>query len=137
MRRNSSRGTMPSRILTLSTRVCAGLLFAASPLPAADSSGAVASAVNDLGLDLLAHATEPQENTVLSPYSVQSALTMVYAGASGETRRQMAKLLHYAGKDTDVFGSFASLQRQLGELTERTTRLVKESRQSGRGRASR
>ena len=134
MRRNSSRGTMPSRILTLSTRVCAGLLFTASPLPAANSSGAVASAVNDLGLDLLAHATEPQKNKVLSVVASPERLTKAHAKQAVKHDGKWQRSCTMPVK-IPMFSARSSLQRQLGELTERTTS-SERVRQSA-GRASR
>src|SRR5262245_22769381 len=53
-----------------------------------------ATAVNALGIDLLKKVSKPDAN-VLSPYSIQSALAMAYAGADGVTREEMAKVLHY------------------------------------------
>ena len=62
---------------------------------AADNPAAsAAQAVNALGLELLAKGTAANTNTLLSPYSIQSALAMTYAGAAGDTRSEMAKVLH-------------------------------------------
>jgi serpin B len=76
--------------LALTTAVAApsrGQPAAAKPPSAANA----AQASNALGLDLFRHAGDG--NVALSPYSVWSALTMAYAGADGETRRQMARVL--------------------------------------------
>src|SRR4029450_11692137 len=67
----------------MSKSILAALLLAASSLSAADLSKTAASAINDFGIDLLAHAAKPQENTALSPYSIQIALAMTFAGAEG------------------------------------------------------
>lgn len=115
----------------MSKSIPAALLLAASPLSAADLSRSAASAVNNLGIDLLVHAAEPQENTALSPYSIQIALAMTSAGAEGDTREQMAKVLHYPAKEPDVLSSFAALEKELAELTSRTARLATESRKTG------
>ena len=115
----------------MSNCIPAALLLAASSLSAADLSKTAASAINDFGIDLLAHAAKPQENTALSPYSIQVALAMTYAGAEGDTREQMAKVLHYSADDTNVLSSFAALQSALGELTSRTAKLAAESKKSG------
>jgi serpin B len=115
----------------MSKSIPTALLLAASSLSAADSSKTAASSINELGIDLLAHAAKPQENTALSPYSIQIALAMTYAGAEGDTREQMARVLHYPANETDVSRSFAALQTALAELTDRTAKLVADSKKSG------
>jgi serpin B len=109
----------------------AALFFAASSLGAADPTTIAASAINDLGIDLLVHAAKPEENTALSPYSIQIALAMTYAGAKGDTRQQMAKVLHYPSNDPDISGSFSALQNALAALTKQTEKLAAESKKSG------
>src|SRR5690242_20019251 len=56
---------------------------------AAEPSPAV-NAINTLGIDLLHKVGKPDANVLLSPYSIQSALAMAYAGAEGTTRDEMA-----------------------------------------------
>ena len=46
-----------------------------------------------LGLDLL-RVTTTDENTMLSPYSIATALSMLYPGARGETAEEIAAVLH-------------------------------------------
>jgi serpin B len=59
----------------------------------ADLSAAVAGQ-NDFALDLFRRvAAAPAANVMISPYSVHQALDMAYAGARGETRRGMARVL--------------------------------------------
>ena len=115
----------------MSKSIPAALLLAASSLSAADLSKTAASAINDFGIDLLAHAAKPQENTALSPYSIQIALAMTYAGAEGHTREQMAKVLHYPADDSNISESFAALQKALAEMTSRTAKLAAESKKTG------
>jgi len=70
------------------------LLQATLACPAlADDTSVAATAVNALGVDLLACVAKPNENALLSPYSIQSALAMTYAGAAGETKAEMAKVI--------------------------------------------
>lgn len=56
-----------------------------------DLNGAGAGAVTDFGLRLLTHCleTEGQDNPMISPFSILSALTMTANGARGETLAQM------------------------------------------------
>ena len=115
----------------MSKSIPAAMLLAASSLSAADSSKTAAMSINDFGIDLLVHAAKPQENTALSPYSIQIALAMTYAGAEGDTRAQMAKVLHYPANGTRVLRSFSTLQTELDELTNRTAKLAANSKKSG------
>ncbi len=118
-------------IFPMSKSIPAALLLAASPLSAADLSRTAASTINDFGIDLLVHAAKPQENTALSPYSIQIALAMTYAGAEGDTGEQMARVLHYPANKADVLSSFAALTKALAELTSRTSKLAAESKKTG------
>ena len=51
-----------------------------------------------LGLDLL-RVTAGDENVMLSPYSIATALSMLYPGASGETAEEIAAVLHLEVSD--------------------------------------
>ncbi|MBI1830404.1 MAG: serpin family protein, partial [Planctomycetes bacterium] len=48
-------------------------------------------------------------NLVLSPYSISMALAMTYAGAAGDTAKEMERTLHFTVPAADVHRSFASL----------------------------
>ena len=61
---------------------------------AVEPTSTAANAINALGIDLFRRTCRPQANALLSPYSIQSALVMAYAGAEGDTRAEMAKTLH-------------------------------------------
>jgi serpin B len=98
---------------------------------AADNPSAAAQAVNALGLDLLAKGTDANANALLSPYSIQSALAMTYAGAAGETRTQMAKVLHYPEDETALHQSFTDLQKALEAVTKTTAERAKIAKDQG------
>ena len=98
---------------------------------AAGGPSTAAQAVNALGLDLLAKGTEPGANALLSPYSIQSALAMTFAGAAGETRAEMARVLHYPGDEAELHRSFAALQQALEEIHKSTALRAEQSRQRG------
>ena len=84
------------------------------------SPASAAQAVNALGLELLAKGTAPNVNALLSPYSIQTALAMTYAGSEGNTRAEMAEVLHYAGDEAALHQSFAALDKGLEEVAART-----------------
>jgi len=62
---------------------------------AATNFDLAAKATNELGVDLHRQLATGDENLCISPYSIDSALAMTFAGADGETRSQMARVLHF------------------------------------------
>ena len=90
--------------------------FAKSTPTTTDSMAA--SAINSLGIDLLHLTGKPDENALLSPYSIETALAMTYAGADGQTRNEMARVLHLRGDGAQVADAFAALQANLDELVQ-------------------
>src|SRR5205814_7075541 len=89
-----------------------------------------AKATNEVGVDLYRQLATGAENLCISPYSIDSALAMTFAGADGETRAEMARVLHFPD-DGDVPASFSALQRSLGQMSAKTAELVKESKKFG------
>jgi serpin B len=87
-----------------------------------------AKATNQLGIDLYRQLATGDENLCLSPYSIETALAMTFAGADGETRTEMARVLHFPPDGDAIHASFASLQRSLGEVSEKTARIAEQSK---------
>ncbi len=50
---------------------------------------------NEFALALFAELRAKEKNLFFSPYSISTALALVYAGAKGQTETQMAKALHF------------------------------------------
>src|SRR6266481_3072105 len=87
-------------------------------------------ATNELGVDLHRQLATGDENLCISPYSIDSALAMTFAGADGETRSEMARVLHFPNGG-DVPASFSALQQSLEQMGAKTTELAKESKKFG------
>src|SRR5204862_571973 len=87
-----------------------------------------AQATNELAVDLHRQLATGNENLCVSPYSIESALARTFAGADGETRTEMAHVLHFASGASAVPASFASLQHSLEEMSVKTAELVKDAK---------
>src|SRR2546425_1107778 len=66
-------------------------------------------------LDLYAQLKTSPGNLFFSPYSISTALAMTYAGARGDTEKQMVGVLHFAKDQHRLHSAFGQLQAQLAE----------------------
>ncbi|MBI5831178.1 MAG: serpin family protein [Armatimonadetes bacterium] len=73
---------------------------------------ALVAAQNRFAFDLL-RAQPAERGTFLSPYSIHQALTMLYVGAKGETRAQLAKALGIDPAEDAWLGQNAALCARL------------------------
>jgi len=89
-----------------------------------------ASATNQFGVDLH-RQLHGDDNLCLSPYSIQSALAMTFAGAEGETKTEMARVLHFPNDGDAIHTSFAALERSLEEMAKKTEKVVEQSKKFG------
>jgi len=105
-------------------------------LPQAHAAGfEAATATNQVGLDLYRRlaAGRPDTNLVVSPYSIESALALAYAGADGATRAEMTKALHFPEDNAPLQSAFASLRTALDQVAQRSTgTAVAQRRRGGR-----
>src|SRR5262245_51935578 len=89
-----------------------------------------AKATNELGVELHRQLATGDKNLCISPYSVNSAWAMTFAGADGETRTEMARVLHFSDGG-DVPASFSALQHALEQMSAKTAEIAKESKKFG------
>jgi len=68
--------------------------------------------------DLYRILREENDNLFYSPYSISLALAMTYAGARGETERQMADTLHFTLSQDRLHPAFNGLDLELGRRGE-------------------
>lgn len=77
-----------------------------------DDVEALVTGNNVFAFDLF-RAVRSDQNTIFSPYSISTALAMTYAGARGDTARQMADTLHFTLPQGQLHPAFAALAAAL------------------------
>src|SRR6266851_2335626 len=90
-----------------------------------------ATATNQLAVDLHRQFATGDENLCLSPYSIESALAMTFAGADGQTRAEMARVLHFRNDSDAGPRSFGSLQHWLEDMSKNTVTIAERFKESG------
>ncbi|MCK5720465.1 MAG: serpin family protein [Thiomargarita sp.] len=73
----------------------------------------VSDSINNFALDIYTQLHEAEQaNLFFSPYSISSAFAMVYAGAKGETKKQMATALNF-NENQNIHLGFSDLEKNL------------------------
>jgi serine protease inhibitor len=90
------------------------------PTEVEDSSDikTVAQGNTIFALDLYNKLKETEGNLFFSPYSISTALAMTYAGARGNTEKQMAEVLHFTLDQKKLHPAFARLEAQLNSMQD-------------------
>jgi serpin B len=86
------------------------------PPPSAAQRVAVAKSSNALGVDLMKTVGRSPGNYVLSPMSISMALSMAFAGASGETEAEMRRVLHLEGSVAEIAAASGGYIQAMEEL---------------------
>jgi serine protease inhibitor len=92
------------------------LLFAGRPARAGEP---LYEGNTTFAFELYAQLKAKEGNLFFSPYSISTCLAMTYAGARGETEKQMAAVLHFSQKQDQLHSAFGDLQRQLNQVGAR------------------
>jgi serpin B len=87
--------------------------------------------VNALGVDLYRAQAHGDDNLLLSPYSIQIALAMTYAGADGETHAEMQRMLHFPADESALHESFGALAQELAQAAKKSVEAVKRAKEYG------
>jgi serpin B len=81
--------------------------------PAASPATGPAAAMAAFATDLYGQLAGQQANFAFSPLSIELALAMVYAGASGQTAAEMASVLHLGPDTAATHTALAALAQQI------------------------
>jgi serpin B len=74
----------------------------------------------DFAVQLYCELGAKEGNLFFSPYSVSSALGMTYAGARGNTEKEMAGVLHFNLGQTELHPAFKSLNKELAATAQKS-----------------
>jgi serpin B len=96
----------------------------ANPAPSGNS-------INAFGLDLHHQIAAAGGNLVTSPWSIQTALAMTWAGADGKTKAEMAKVLHFGDDEAAVHEGLAGIAADLRALAGKSQERVNAAKKHG------
>jgi serpin B len=74
---------------------------------------AVVRGDNQFALDLYKQLRDEKGNLFFSPYSISTALAMTYAGAKGDTAKEMTDVLHFQLDPQKLHPAFAELMHEV------------------------
>jgi serpin B len=99
----------------VSALLMASSLFGALSRMHAAPDPAIGDGNTTFAFDLYGQLKSKPGNLFFSPYSISTSLAMTYAGARGNTEKQMAHALHFPGDQNRVHSGFAEVQKQLAD----------------------
>ncbi len=91
-------------------------LGSGSPPPGNIVIPEISQRINAFTLDLLRHYAQGEtanQNAVLSPQSIFQGLAISYIASGGDTRKELASVLHFPDDDAKLLRDVAELRRQL------------------------
>ncbi len=74
---------------------------------------------NTFVFNLYTKINKSQENLFFSPYSISTALAMTFAGARGNTEKQVAKVMHFHNNQKEFHPIYSDLTKHLNSLSEK------------------
>lgn len=81
-------------------------------------SGEVVKGNTEFALDIYGKIKEQEGNLFLSPYSISTAFAMTYAGAKGETEKQMAEAMRFTLPQNKLHELFSIIQGDLNKVQQ-------------------
>jgi serpin B len=102
-------------VLVIIACFCGGAASQEKPASWVYDRGMLVAGNTEFALDLYGRLHGREGNLFLSPYSISSALAMTYAGASGNTAKQMKDVLRFDLDNERLHGAFGMLTRRLNE----------------------
>jgi serpin B len=79
----------------------------------------VANANSAFGFELYQELKEKEGNLFFSPYSISTALAMTYAGARGQTEKEMAEVMHFPLDQEKLHPRLSEIQLKLNAIEKK------------------
>ncbi|HVN09617.1 MAG TPA: serpin family protein [Patescibacteria group bacterium] len=95
--------------LALLAGLCMVSTDRAAPRAPAGSTAVIARGSNSFAFDLYGALRSQPGNLFLSPFSIETAMSMVYSGARGQTAQQMSAVLHLPADPRQAQAEFSDL----------------------------
>lgn len=114
----SPGGTLPSEKGGEANLAASGKSRETSPSVSEADLAEVISGDSAFAFDVYRELRGMEGNLFLSPHSISTALAMTYAGARGETEREMASVLHYTLPQDRLHPGFNALDLELASRAE-------------------
>ncbi len=71
---------------------------------------------NSFAIELYEQLAEEDGNIFFSPYSISTALAMTYAGARGNTEKEMSEVLHFNLSQNELHPAFSKLSSHFAQI---------------------
>ncbi|MRR54877.1 MAG: serpin family protein [Deltaproteobacteria bacterium] len=97
-----------------------GVSALAEPVSGAAERENIVQGNNAFALKMYRELGVPEGNLFFSPFSISSALGMTYAGARGDTAKEMKSVLHFSLDQSALPPAFKSLNSQLAATINKT-----------------
>jgi serine protease inhibitor len=97
-----------------------GVLCSDTPVRSEDKMGVTALVEGNtaFALNLYKKLRTAENNLFFSPYSISTAIAMTYAGARGNTARQISEVLHFTPEQKRLHEAFGHLENSMKALQE-------------------
>ena len=84
-----------------------------------DTLISLADGNNAFAVDIYLKLKDDEGNVFFSPYSISTAMAMAYAGARGNTEKEMSRALHFSLEQEKLHPAFAELGNRLVEIQKK------------------
>lgn len=88
------------------------------PAPSGAPDTTLIQGNNQFALELYSYIRSDDQNVFFSPYSISAALAMTYAGARGESEKQMSKVLHFEADQKNFHPKYHGLLQYIEGLNQ-------------------